>query len=49
MTRSLFRLLREFDEEKKDRIYAESCSDRGVGFALMNRMRKAAGMREIIL
>ena len=31
-----------------DQIYAESYSDRGVGFALMNRMRKAAGMTELL-
>jgi len=48
MTHELFRVLREFDEDRIDRIYAESYSDRGVGFALMNRMRKAAGMTEII-
>ncbi len=48
MTHELFRVLREFDEDKIERIYAESYSDRGVGFALMNRMRKAAGMTEIL-
>ncbi|ETP73581.1 Sua5/YciO/YrdC/YwlC family protein [Lachnospiraceae bacterium JC7] len=48
MTHELFRVLREFDDDKVDRIYAESYSDRGVGFALMNRMRKAAGMTELL-
>ena len=48
MTHELFRVLREFDDDKVDRIYAESFSDRGVGFALMNRMRKAAGMTELL-
>ncbi|SFG13759.1 L-threonylcarbamoyladenylate synthase [Oribacterium sp. WCC10] len=48
MTHELFRVLREFDDDKVERIYAESYSDKGVGFALMNRMRKAAGMNEII-
>jgi hypothetical protein len=48
MTHELFRVLREFDDDKAERIYAESYSDRGVGFALMNRMRKAAGMTEIL-
>ena len=40
-------MLREFDEDGTERIYAESYSDRGVGFALMNRMRKSAGMLEV--
>ena len=48
MTHELFRVLREFDDDKVERIYAESYSDKGVGFALMNRMRKAAGMTEIL-
>ena len=48
MTHELFRVLREFDDDKVERIYAESYSDRGVGFALMNRMRKAAGMTELL-
>lgn len=48
MTHELFRVLREFDNDKVERIYAESYSDRGVGFALMNRMRKAAGMTELL-
>ena len=48
MTHELFRVLREFDDDKIERIYAESYSDRGVGFALMNRMRKAAGMTELL-
>ena len=47
MTHELFRVLREFDEDGTERIYAESYSDRGVGFALMNRMRKSAGMLEV--
>ena len=48
MTHELFRILREFDMDGVDQIYAESYSDRGVGFALMNRMRKAAGMTELL-
>ena len=47
MTHELFRVLREFDADGIERIYAESYSDRGVGFALMNRMRKSAGMLEV--
>ncbi len=49
MTHNLFRVLRKFDEDGVQEIFAESYSDRGVGFALMNRMRKAAGMSEIII
>ncbi len=49
MTHELFRVLREFDADGIDEIFAESYSDAGVGFALMNRMRKAAGMKEIVL
>lgn len=48
MTHELFRILREFDDDHVETIYAESYSDHGVGFALMNRMRKAAGMTEIL-
>lgn len=48
MTHELFRILREFDDDQVETIYAESYSDHGVGFALMNRMRKAAGMTELL-
>jgi L-threonylcarbamoyladenylate synthase len=40
---NLFRLLREFDEENVDVIIAESVSTEGLGLAVMNRLRKAAG------
>lgn len=49
MTHTLFRLLREFDADAVDEIFAESYPERGVGFALMNRLRKASGMREELL
>lgn len=49
MTRNLFGILRDFDEDGTDKIYAESFSETGVGFALMNRMKKAAGMTEILI
>ena len=49
MTHELFRKLRDFDDDRVDEIFSESYSDRGVGFALMNRLRKAAGMQETIL
>jgi L-threonylcarbamoyladenylate synthase len=43
MAPNLFRLLREFDEEKVDVILAESVTTEGLGLALMNRLRKASG------
>jgi L-threonylcarbamoyladenylate synthase len=42
MARNLFRLLREFDEEKVDIITAEGVPPRGLGLAVMNRLRRAA-------
>jgi len=41
--RSLFRLLREFDADEVDIIVAEGVSVEGLGLAVMNRLRKAAG------
>ncbi len=49
MLRNLYRLLREFDAEAVDEIFSESYSERGLFFPLMNRLRKAAGMREMIV
>jgi len=40
---NLFRLLREFDEERVDIIVAEGVPTRGLGLAIMNRLRKASG------
>ncbi len=42
-TSSLFLWLREMDEIKIDVILAESIPERGLGVAVMNRLRKAAG------
>ncbi len=42
IARNLFRLLREFDEEKVDLIIAEGIIPRGLGLAVMNRLRRAA-------
>ncbi len=42
IARNLFRLLREFDEEKVDLIIAEGVPARGLGLAVMNRLRRAA-------
>lgn len=39
----LFNLLREFDAEGTDIIVAEAVSENGLGLAVMNRLRKAAG------
>lgn len=39
----LFHLLREFDEEKIDVIVSEGIAEEGIGLAVMNRLRKAAG------
>lgn len=41
--RSLFRLLREFDADGVDIIVAEGVLVEGLGLAVMNRLRKAAG------
>jgi len=41
--RSLFRLLREFDVDGVDIIVAEGVPVEGLGLAVMNRLRKAAG------
>lgn len=43
----LFRILREFDDEKVDKMYSESFSGEGVGAAVMNRLLKAAGHQVI--
>lgn len=43
ITRSLYRILREFDEEDMEIIYSESFSQGELGQAIMNRLLKAAG------
>lgn len=43
--RSLYRILREFDDEDVTEIYSESFSRSGFGQAIMNRLLKAAGHR----
>ena len=40
---NLFAILREFDDTGVDRIYSEGFEDNGIGRAIMNRLRKAAG------
>jgi L-threonylcarbamoyladenylate synthase len=43
IAKSLFKLLREFDLENVDIIIAEGVPPQGLGLAVMNRLRKAAG------
>ena len=45
VARRLFGLLREFDAEKVDVVVAEGVSVEGLGLAVMNRLRRAAGYR----
>lgn len=45
--RNIFRALRELDKAGVDVIIAEGIEERGLGFAVMNRLRKAAGYRVI--
>lgn len=47
VARELFRILREFDDECVQVIYAEAFDDSGIGRAIMNRLFKAAGHRMI--
>jgi L-threonylcarbamoyladenylate synthase len=43
----LYGALRRFDEEDITYILAEACPEEGIGFAVMNRLSKAAGNRMI--
>lgn len=47
IAKQLFRILREFDDEGIQSIYAESFEGKGVGQAIMNRLLKAAGHQVI--
>jgi len=47
VARNLFRLLREFDAEGVEVIIAESVQMKGLGLAVMNRLRKASGYKII--
>ena len=44
----LFYLLRDFDRTKPDVILAEGIDESGIGLAVMNRMRKAAGYQLVM-
>ncbi|MBO8174409.1 MAG: threonylcarbamoyl-AMP synthase [Thermococcus sp.] len=45
IARNLFRALRELDKSGVDIILAEGIEERGLGLAVMNRLRKAAGYK----
>jgi len=45
VARNLFKALRELDKRGVDVIIAEGVEERGLGFAVMNRLRKAAGYK----
>lgn len=49
IAKNLFRILREFDDEDIDLIFAESFSNTGISMATMNRLLKAAGHKEVKL
>lgn len=49
IAKHLFRILREFDDEEIQIIYAEAFESTGVGCAIMNRLLKAAGHKVIAL
>jgi len=43
--KKVFGLLREFDNDRVDMIVAEGTPEKGLGLAIMNRLRKASGYR----
>ena len=43
IARELYRILREFDDEKVEIMYSEAFDTAGMGQAIMNRLLKAAG------
>ncbi|MCR8645105.1 L-threonylcarbamoyladenylate synthase [Paenibacillus sp. N1-5-1-14] len=43
IAQGLFAALRQFDQDEATFILAESCPEHGIGAAIMNRLRKAAG------
>lgn len=45
IARDLYAALRQFDQEGIHYIAAEGCPETGIGLAIMNRLRKAAGHR----
>lgn len=49
LANNLFYLLRDFDRSQPDVILAEGVEEQGIGLAIMNRMRKAAGHQCVFL
>lgn len=47
IARKLYRILREFDDENVEIIFAEAFATSGIGFAVMNRLLKAAGHKVV--
>lgn len=47
VARSLFKILREFDDDETEVMYTESFESEGLGQAVMNRLLKAAGHQVI--
>lgn len=47
--KNLFRVLREFDENKIDVVFAEFSDDDGYGLAVKNRLYKSAGNKVILI
>ena len=43
MAHGLFQFLREFDDEGVEKIYVKGVDEKGLGLAVMNRLKKAAG------
>lgn len=42
IAKNLFKVLRKFDKQKIDIILAEGMPEKGIGFAIMHRLKKAA-------
>ena len=42
MSKILFKGLREFDEKNVDLIVVEGCDEKGLGFSIMNRLKKSS-------
>ncbi len=49
IAKNLFKALRELDKKNVDIILAEGIEEKGLGLAVMNRLKKAAGYRTIML
>ena len=45
--RNLFAALRRLDSLGLDRLYAEPCDERGLGLAIMDRLRRCASLNQL--